>query len=119
MNDKERGGPVRLDGVSGRVALGVLSGDPGGEIGAGDSTRLMPWSIEDCESTFPVSSSCFPCPDELAEFSFASCVWLVLILALTEFKDDIAKSQYADHDEWLFTQSAIATPPIAQSRMTR
>lgn len=41
VNDKERGGPVRLEGVSGRVALGVLSGDPGGDIGTGDSTRLM------------------------------------------------------------------------------
>lgn len=77
MNDKERGGPVRFEGVSGRVVLGVLSGDPVGEIGVGDSTRPMHWSTEDGESPFPVSSSCSrsrcPLADELAELSFTAC----------------------------------------------
>lgn len=112
VNDKERGGPVRVEGVSGRVPLGVLSGDPVGEIGVGDSTRFMLCSIEDCVSTFPVSSSSLPCPDEFAELSFASRAWLVL----TDFTDGIAKSsQYAEGDEF-FEQSEIATPPVAQSR---
>lgn len=100
MNDKERGGPVRFEGVSGRIVLGVLSGDPVGEIGVGDSTRLMHWSTEDSKSPFPVSSSCSRCPlaDDVAELSFAS--WLALITALTEFTDGgIAKSQCADHCE--------------------